>query len=112
MMKTYTILKARIYAKKNHKLFELKIKKSIINIIKIRNLLKKKYGFYNFFKCVYVIVYLVHIFFDDAFKPRIVNGKPGKGRHVNEYVKLLEKCVPNTAKYEFIANHSTSLNLI
>lgn len=41
-----------------------------------------------------------------------MNGKPGKGRHVNEYVKLLEKCVPNTAKYEFISYHSTSLNPI
>lgn len=74
--------------------------------------IKKKICLLQIFKKKCVIVYLVHIFFDDAFKPRIVNGKPGKGRHVNEYVKLLEKCVPNTAKYEFIANHSTSLNLI
>ncbi|XP_061177707.1 chitin synthase chs-2-like [Saccostrea echinata] len=37
----------------------------------------------------------VHIFFDDAFKPR-KNGK--KGIHVNEYVKQLEKLIPMTAK--------------
>ncbi|XP_048776394.2 chitin synthase chs-2-like isoform X3 [Ostrea edulis] len=40
----------------------------------------------------------VHVFFDDAFKPRKVNGKSKKGRFVNEFVKLLEHCVPETAK--------------
>lgn len=45
----------------------------------------------------------VHIFFDDAFKPRMAkNGKPLKGIRVNEYVKNLEKVIPNTAKSEYM----------
>ncbi|XP_061189192.1 chitin synthase-like [Saccostrea echinata] len=40
----------------------------------------------------------VHVFFDDAFKPRKVNGKLRNGRKVNDFVKLLEECVPKTAK--------------
>lgn len=41
----------------------------------------------------------VHIFFDDAFKPRTgKNGKPVKGIRVNEYVKTLENVIPETAK--------------
>lgn len=117
MMKTYTILKARIYVKtyttwiENKKKFNYKDYKNSKKYLNAK--IKKIYDcLLQIKKKNCVIFYLVHIFFDDAFKPRKVNGKPGKGRHVNEYVKLLEKCVPNTAKYEFISYHSTSLNPI
>lgn len=48
MMKTYTILKARIYAKK-HKLFELKIKKIDYKYYKDSKFIKKKIWLLQFF---------------------------------------------------------------
>ena len=74
-------------------------KTSTISKVSIETQMKpQKKPVFNFISH-FTLIFLVHIFFDDAFKPRILNGKPRKSRFVNEYVKLLEECVPKTAKY-------------